>query len=113
MLKYSDYEFSVPLSVIGLSAKDSLTLRGDVGLLLGDQRRYRGPCLLAQQIRQHDLGRAHRGAAHARAVGPVEVPSPVADHRFRLPADSVNRILGTAPEENETCLPVEGSILLD
>ena len=41
MLKYSDYEFSVPLSALGLSASklrsapDGLKIRGDVGLLLG------------------------------------------------------------------------------
>jgi hypothetical protein len=41
ILKYSDYEFSVPLSALGLFAtsprpvSDGLTVRGDVGLLLG------------------------------------------------------------------------------
>lgn len=33
--RYADYEFSVPLSVLGLTPKDGLTIRGDVGLLLG------------------------------------------------------------------------------
>ena len=35
ILKYSDYEFSVPLSALGLSPRNGLTIRGDVGLLLG------------------------------------------------------------------------------
>ena len=36
ILKYTDYEFSVPLSVLGLVGKDGLQIRGDVGLLLGE-----------------------------------------------------------------------------
>ena len=35
ILRYSDYEFSVPLSALGLSVHDGLAIRGDVGLLVG------------------------------------------------------------------------------
>ena len=35
ILKYSDYEFSVPLSALGLSVREGLSIRADVGLLVG------------------------------------------------------------------------------
>jgi hypothetical protein len=35
--RYSDFEFSVPISALGLAPKDGLTIRGDVGLLLGQR----------------------------------------------------------------------------
>ena len=75
LLRYADYEFSVPLSALGLVAKRRPDDSRRRGVAAGHERGHRRSCLLAQQVRQHDIGPSHRGAAHARPLGTVDLPA--------------------------------------
>jgi len=81
-----NFEFSVPLAVLGINPQPELRLKGDIGVLRGDASQTSSRVYWANKATKHDLGCALGGRACARALGHLRVPASKMNHaRIRRP----------------------------